>query len=548
MPRGCLPSPLLCLLLLGPAPHATEEPCPLRRRFEYKLSFKGPWLAWPGAEIPFWSYHGDAIMGPEEVRLAPSLSGQSGAVWSRAASPFPAWEVEVKMRITGPGAQGAQGMALWYTRDKGPASAELGEPALGESLGIVLDSTARDAQDRPAIRVLAGGRPSPPGQLGSPRHEDRVLLGSCHRDFRNRPYPFRVRITYWGQRLRVSLSGGLTPRDPDEVCVDLEPLVLAPGGFFGVSAATSTLADNHDVLSFLTFSLHEPGLEAGPQAFPDLEQLRLARQLEEVKAQLALDARDSTAQLDFKAQEEGERLSDLEETLCRQTRILQALGVLSEQMAQAGQHWREQLPPPGQPGPEGGWQASQEPVAFLQDPGHIRTLLSGQQTLLRALQEVRAWQWAVAHLPRLLPPPHHIRDAAARMASDARGIYPPMGTEYHFLELDQILNALQKELRGLVVRGEKKATKVPRPTGWRPTAPACLHPGFFLFFLFLQTVGFFYYVNFRGFSEGSRPPPAQLPEPPRSFFVSWGWRARSHSQAAAPPPYPKAGRADTTGM
>lgn len=29
-------------------------------------------------------------------------------------------------------------------------------------------------------------------------------LGSCHRDFRNRPHPLRVRITYWGQRLQVS--------------------------------------------------------------------------------------------------------------------------------------------------------------------------------------------------------------------------------------------------------------------------------------------------------------------------------------------------------
>lgn len=42
--------------------------------------------------------------------------------------------------------------------------------------------------------------------------------------------------------LQVSLSTGLTPSDPDEVCVDVGPMLLAPGGFFGVSAATSTLA------------------------------------------------------------------------------------------------------------------------------------------------------------------------------------------------------------------------------------------------------------------------------------------------------------------
>lgn len=41
---------------------------------------------------------------------------------------------------------------------------------------------------------------------------------------------------------QVSLNSDLTPSNPDEVCVDVGPLLLAPGGFFGVSAATSTLA------------------------------------------------------------------------------------------------------------------------------------------------------------------------------------------------------------------------------------------------------------------------------------------------------------------
>lgn len=52
----------------------------------------------------------DAIPGLEEVRLAPSLRNRSGAVWSRAPALFSAWEVEVQVRITGPGRKGAQGM------------------------------------------------------------------------------------------------------------------------------------------------------------------------------------------------------------------------------------------------------------------------------------------------------------------------------------------------------------------------------------------------------------------------------------------------------
>ncbi|XP_069910767.1 protein ERGIC-53-like isoform X8 [Oryctolagus cuniculus] len=233
--RGPGPSlGLLLLLLLGPAGAAAP-----RRRFEYKLSFKGPGLAPPGAGMSFWSHHGDAILGLDEVRLAPSLRDRGGAVWSRVPVLLSAWEVEVQLRVTGPGRRGAQGVAVWYTRERGRVGSVLGGPASWDGIGILLDSSAGDTQDSPAIRVLAGDGHSPSTQLGGGASR---VLGLCRRDFRNRPYPIRARITYWGQRLRVSSNSGLTPHDPDEVCVEVGPLLLAPGGFFGVSAATSTLA------------------------------------------------------------------------------------------------------------------------------------------------------------------------------------------------------------------------------------------------------------------------------------------------------------------
>lgn len=67
-------SPSLCLLSLLLVLHGAErsQPPP-RRRFEYKLSFKGPRLAVPGAGIPFWSHHGGEeqrrtrhVQGPPE--------------------------------------------------------------------------------------------------------------------------------------------------------------------------------------------------------------------------------------------------------------------------------------------------------------------------------------------------------------------------------------------------------------------------------------------------------------------------------------------------
>ncbi|KAM7337516.1 hypothetical protein ACRRTK_003635 [Alexandromys fortis] len=468
------PSPSLCLLFPLLALYSAERSHPPQRRFEYKLSFKGPRLAVPGTGIPFWSHHGDAIPGLEEVRLAPSMKNRSGAVWSKISVSFPDWEVEMQMRVTGPGRWGALGMAMWYIQDKGQVGSVPEGLVSWDGIKIFFDSSANDIQNSPAIRVLTSDGHGLQEQFGDGTARE---LGSCQRNFRNWPYPIRARITYWRQRLQVSLSGGLTPNNPEELCVNVESLFLGPGGFFGVSAATSTLADDHDVLSFLTFSLREPGPEVAPQTFMAKEQFRLARKLEELQARLALGtSKDSIRPLGSEVQEEGERFFDLEDILGRQSQILQALQALSRQLDQAERKWKQQLGSTVQIRPEGGWNTAK-----------VSTLLYGQRTLLQALQEMRK--------------------AAARMASGAQVFYLPVGTKHHFFELDQILSLLQKDLRDLV----KRTAKAPRPSGWLPGTSACLRTSIFLFFLVIQTVGFFCYMNFRRL--------VQWPEKTMAFMV-----------------------------
>ncbi|XP_047652069.1 protein ERGIC-53-like isoform X3 [Phacochoerus africanus] len=447
---------LLLLLLLDP--HSPEGGHPPQRRFEYKLSFKGPRLALPGAGIPFWSHHGDAILGLEEVRLAPSMRNRSGAVWSRTPVLFPAWEVEVQMRVTGPGRLGAQGMAVWYTRGRGQVSSVLGALDSGDSIGILFDSSAEDTQKSPAIRVLVGNGHNPDEPLGDGASR---VLGSCHRAFRNRPNPFRARITYWRQRLRVSLNSGLTPSDPDELCVDVGPLLLAPGGFFGVLAATSTLADDHDVLSFLTFSLSEPGPE-GKESLTwrkhwtdTARSCRLSRVSPNSWPRLRGNGRRSWGPQTVP----GLRAPGRARGRPPEGRGCKSLGKMESEK-------RGAVP----------W-ALEKRLALPQDSAKVSALLHGQLTLLQDLQEMR--------------------DAAAHMASRAQVFYLPEGTKHHFLELAQILSLLQKDLRGPA----KAAAKDPRPPGRPPGIFSCLRPGIFLFFLLVQTVGFFCYVHFSSKQE-----------------------------------------------
>ncbi|KAM5243118.1 LOW QUALITY PROTEIN: protein ERGIC-53-like [Hipposideros larvatus] len=126
------------------------------------------------------------------------------------------------------------------------------------------------------------------------------VLGFCYRDFQNWPYPFRVRITYWGQTLHAPL-----------------------------------------------------------QPFLEMEKLCLVRQLERLRAKLARGTReDLIPKLSSKDQEEGERILGLEETLGRHSQILQALQGLSEQLAQAERQWKKQLGFPGKAGLEGTWDSA----------------------------------------------------------------------------------------------------------------------------------------------------------------------------------------------
>ncbi|XP_078007723.1 protein ERGIC-53-like [Phascolarctos cinereus] len=408
------PSPLLCLLcLLLPSCSQARAAPPWHRRFEYKFSFKGPRLAIVGQEILFWNHHGDAIPGLGEVRLAPSMRNRSGAMWTQTAVPFPSWEVEVAFHVSGLSSLGAEGMAVWYIRDRGQTGPTLGGPAFWDGVGILFDSYDNDDQNNPAIQVLVNDGQIPYDHLRSSRDGGGQVLGSCLRDFRNHLYPFRARITYWDQKLRVSVNNALTNQGAiDEVCTEVGPLLLPPGGFFGVSAATGTLAaDDHDVLSFLTFSLSKPAPEALPSVIPESEQHRLKHQLQDLQKKL-------------KYQKETSPKPDLN---------------TPSWAAYARGDWRKKeirreearIWPPRKVTPSPPDLFTEYPtLGLLQNAAATRVLLHGQQTLLQNMQEMRT--------------------AAAHITSKAKAFYLPVGTEHHFQELHQTLALLQRDVESLL--------------------------------------------------------------------------------------------------
>ncbi|KAG8335379.1 Protein ERGIC-53 [Homalodisca vitripennis] len=63
---------VLCFLVRGFLSNTAFQ------RFEYKYSFKPPYLAQKDGKVPFWEYGGNAIASSQNVRVAPSLRSQKG--------------------------------------------------------------------------------------------------------------------------------------------------------------------------------------------------------------------------------------------------------------------------------------------------------------------------------------------------------------------------------------------------------------------------------------------------------------------------------------
>lgn len=86
------------------------------------------------------------------------------------------------------------------------------------------------------------------------------VLAGCLKDFRNKPYPTRARVEYYNNVLTILFHNGMTTNPEDyELCLRAENVVLPKNGYFGLSAATGGLADDHDIIHFLISSLSLPG-------------------------------------------------------------------------------------------------------------------------------------------------------------------------------------------------------------------------------------------------------------------------------------------------
>ncbi|KAH8366135.1 hypothetical protein KR093_009497 [Drosophila rubida] len=275
LPTICKFLAIFCIIVHANYATANVNPSAIgvHRRFEYKYSFKPPYLAQKDGTVPFWEYGGNAIASAESVRVAPSLRSQKGAIWTKSQTNFDWWDVEIVFRVTGRGRIGADGLAFWYTTEKG----DYNGPVFGSSdrwngLAIIFDSFDNDNKhNNPYISAVLNDGTK---QYDHANDGTTQLLSGCLRDFRNKPFPTRARVEYYNNVLTVLIHNGMTNNNDDyEMCLRADGVQLPKNGYFGISAATGGLADDHDVFHFLTTSLHAAGQVQEPPKVDNQEKL-----------------------------------------------------------------------------------------------------------------------------------------------------------------------------------------------------------------------------------------------------------------------------------
>jgi len=214
-------------------------------------SFKAPFYLVRGT-IPFWKFEGDTVVTDDYVRLTPAEKSRKGAIWNTKLYVFDAWEVEMKIKIGSPTALGADGMVFWYVQDFYKDGPMYGSADNWNGLAVVFDTFDNDEQgDNPYIGVLQNDRSWSYEQNGRTRDaKGQGEIGGCRCNYRN--VETYVKIQYFQGNIQVQYKLGA---NADYILCTQGKANLPAGYYFGLSAATGGLADNHDIYSFETSRL-----------------------------------------------------------------------------------------------------------------------------------------------------------------------------------------------------------------------------------------------------------------------------------------------------
>ncbi|KNC84590.1 hypothetical protein SARC_03187 [Sphaeroforma arctica JP610] len=142
-------------------------------------------------------------------------------------------------------------MTIWLTEDRAETGNIFGSKDFFKGLGLMIDTYDNDGKrDNPSLYAVIGD-----GNTAFNHNNDGgdAVIGKCRVYARNAINPLTIRASYADKTLMVSVDETSNGKYY-EPCFTVSKIEIPTGYYFGVSAATGGLADDHIVQSFQTFS------------------------------------------------------------------------------------------------------------------------------------------------------------------------------------------------------------------------------------------------------------------------------------------------------
>nr|XP_054498708.1 vesicular integral-membrane protein VIP36 isoform X2 [Agelaius phoeniceus] len=198
---GLVAAAALLLALAGPRPVPAELTDGNSEHLKREHSLMKPYQGAGSAAMPLWDFTGSTMVTSQYVRLTPDERSREGSIWNRVPCFLKDWELHVHFKIHGAGKKNlhGDGLALWYTQERLTPGPVFGSKDNFHGLAIFLDTYPNDE----ATEVMTDV-------------EDK-------NEWKN--------------------------------CIDIAGVQLPTGYFFGASAGTGDLSDNHDIISMKLFQL-----------------------------------------------------------------------------------------------------------------------------------------------------------------------------------------------------------------------------------------------------------------------------------------------------
>lgn len=207
-----------------------------------------------------WKLGGHTVAQTNFVRLTPDRQSKRGAVWSRRPLGVEKWSTVLDFRISGQGKKYfGDGLALWFTTQNRYFEGEFhGNKPKFTGFGVIIDTFKNTEQSTPhkdiSIVVNDGNKDIETMMEAAVGCDAKVRYYEERSDFSVLSNS-RVKVLVDGNSVTVSVDekGDGTFRDCASVDLPLEA-EWGRRSHVGVTASTGQLADNHDVLSLVTFT------------------------------------------------------------------------------------------------------------------------------------------------------------------------------------------------------------------------------------------------------------------------------------------------------